>query len=206
MTYLTPSPYLTPNPPDCNSTSYLTFGPGGGSTGVVTYSTGGHTHFQSQKAGQILLQPVGHHGGISAYQSFLWGNMYSQQAAHQRSHSSTYSGSSQDLQQPSTAATLPPTSFFPRRDHLSSHANSHTQIHATATTSSTSTVLPPISTLRASHLKAESTPPKIAPLLPPEISSASPHSSTAPSCEKIEYDSPRQVHSHFHCDFSPIHF
>uniref|UniRef100_A0A096M940 Homeobox domain-containing protein n=1 Tax=Poecilia formosa TaxID=48698 RepID=A0A096M940_POEFO len=62
MTYLTPSPYLTPNPPDSNPTSYLTFAPGGSSAGLVTYSTGGHTYFQSQRTGQILLQPAGHHG------------------------------------------------------------------------------------------------------------------------------------------------
>ncbi|XP_068432259.1 homeobox protein NOBOX isoform X2 [Clinocottus analis] len=62
MTYLAPSPYLTPNLPDSNPTSYLTFGPGGNSTGMVTYSTGGHTYFQSQNTGQILLQSAGHHG------------------------------------------------------------------------------------------------------------------------------------------------
>ncbi|KAG8005178.1 hypothetical protein GBF38_011123 [Nibea albiflora] len=84
MAFLTPSPYLTPNPPDSNPTSYLTFGPGGSSTGMVTYSTGGHTYFQSQNAGQILLQSAGHHGGITAYQSYPWGNMYSQPAIHQR--------------------------------------------------------------------------------------------------------------------------
>jgi len=62
MTYLTPSPYLTPNPPDSNPASYLTFGPGGNSAGVVTYSTGGQAYFQSQNAGQILLQSTGQHG------------------------------------------------------------------------------------------------------------------------------------------------
>ena len=62
MAYLTPSPYLTPNHPDSNPTSYLTFGPGGNSTGMLTYSTGGHAYFQSQSAGQILLQSTGHHG------------------------------------------------------------------------------------------------------------------------------------------------
>lgn len=65
MAYLTPSPYLTPNPPDSNPTSYLTFGPSGNSTGMVTYSTGGHTYFQSQGTGQILLQSAGHHGESS---------------------------------------------------------------------------------------------------------------------------------------------
>lgn len=62
MAFLTPSPYLTPNPPDSNPTSYLTFGPGGSSTGMVTYSTGGHSYFQSQSAGQILQQSACIHG------------------------------------------------------------------------------------------------------------------------------------------------
>nr|XP_020462500.1 homeobox protein NOBOX [Monopterus albus] len=55
MTFLTPSPYLTPSPSDSSLASYLSFGPGGNSTGVETYSTGGHAYFQSQSAGQILL-------------------------------------------------------------------------------------------------------------------------------------------------------
>ncbi|CAI5637423.1 unnamed protein product [Oreochromis niloticus] len=58
MTYLTPPPYLTLNPPESNPTSYLTFGPGGNSTGVVTDSTTGHACFQSQSAIQILLHHV----------------------------------------------------------------------------------------------------------------------------------------------------
>lgn len=62
MAYLTPSPYLTPNPSDSNLTSYMTFGPGATSSGVVTYSAGGHAYMQSQSAGQILLQSAGHHG------------------------------------------------------------------------------------------------------------------------------------------------
>ena len=63
LTYLTPSPYLTPNPPDSNPTSYLTFGPGGGANGVVTYAAGGQAYFQPHSnPGQILLQGGGPHG------------------------------------------------------------------------------------------------------------------------------------------------
>ncbi|KAK2830312.1 hypothetical protein Q5P01_018243 [Channa striata] len=211
MAYLTPSPYLTPNPSDSNSTSYLTFGPGGNSTGVVTYSTGGHAYFQSQGAGQILLQSTGHHGGITAYQSYPWSNMYNQQTMHQRTQCpTTYSaslGAARDHQPPSTA--LPPPSFFPRGDHGLPHANtqrsSHTQTHPTSS-STTTTVLPPVSTLRPPLLRAESTPAKVASLLPSQVSPNSPESPPGPPCVKIEYDSPREIHSHFHCDFSPIQF
>ncbi|XP_030003922.1 uncharacterized protein nobox [Sphaeramia orbicularis] len=211
MTYLTPSPYLTPNPPDSNPTSYLTFGPGGNSTGVVTYSTGGHAYFQSQSTGQILLQSSGHHGGITAYQSFPWSNMYSQPTVHQRPQCPpsypSMMGAARDHQQPSSTA-LPPSLFFPRGDHGSSQTNiqrsSHIQTHTS--TSSATTVLPPVSTLRPSCIRAENTPPKAAPLLPSQVSSASPESPPVPPSVKIEYDSPREIHSHFHCDFSPIHF
>ncbi|XP_054462519.1 homeobox protein NOBOX-like [Anoplopoma fimbria] len=210
MAYLTPSPYLTPNPPDSNSTSYLTFGPGGNSTGMVTYSTGGHTYFQSQSTGQILLQSAGHHGGITAYQSYPWGNMYSQPAIHQRTQCPpTYPGleGTRD-HHPTSSTTLPPPSFFTRGDHGSSHVNSqcssHTHTHTS--TSSNSAVLPPVSTLRPSRLRAEITPTKAASLLSSQVSPASPDSSPLPPCVKIEYDSPREIHSHFHCEFSPIHF
>ncbi|TDH04217.1 hypothetical protein EPR50_G00149560 [Perca flavescens] len=217
VAYLTPSPYLTPNPPESNPTSYLTFGPGGNSTGMVTYSTGGHPYFQSQSAGQILLQSAGHNGGITAYQSYPWGSMYSQPAIHQRTQCPpTYPGSlggARDHQPPSST-TLPPPSFFTRGDHGTSHASSqrssHSRTHTITTTSSSSsssstTVLPPVSTLRPS-LRAEITPTKAASLLPSQVSPASPDSSPVPPSVKTEYDSPRELHSHFHCDFSPIHF
>ncbi|XP_029299265.1 uncharacterized protein nobox [Cottoperca gobio] len=207
MAYLTPSPYLTPNPPDSNPTSYLTFGPGGNSTGMVTYSTGGHSYFQSQNAGQILLQSAGHHGGITAYQSYPWGNMYSQPAIHQRTQCPpTYPGSlggAQDHQSPSSN-TLPPPSFFPRGDHGPPHANSQYSSHTSS--SSSTTVLPPVSTLQPSRLRAAITPTKAASLLPTHVSPASPDSSPVPPYVKMEYDSPREIHSHFHCDFSPNHF
>ncbi|KAM7384176.1 hypothetical protein PAMA_011498 [Pampus argenteus] len=211
MSYLTPSPYLTPNPPDSNPTSYLTFGPGGNSTGVVTYSTGGHAYFQSQSTGQILLQSAGHHGGITAYQSYPWGNMYSQPTMHQRTQCPPNyppnMGAPRDLQPPSSTTLPPPSAFFPRGDHGPLHANPQRSSHTlTHTTSTTTTVLPPVSTLRPSRLRAENAPTKVAPLPPSQVSPASPESPPVPPCVKIEYDSPREIHSHFQCDFSPIHF
>ncbi|CAB1455381.1 unnamed protein product [Pleuronectes platessa] len=209
MAYLTPSPYLTPNPPDSNPTSYLTFGPGGNSTGVVTYSTGGHTYFQSQSAGQILLQSTGHHGGLTGYQSYPWGNVYNQPSMHQRTQCPpSYPaslGTARDRQPPSST-TLPP-SFYPQGELGLSQRSSHFQPHTTSTdtSSSSSTVLPPVSTLRPSHLR-ESTPTKVTSLLHSQVSPASPESPPVPPCVKIEYESPREIHSHFHCDFSPIHF
>ncbi|XP_037548753.1 homeobox protein NOBOX [Nematolebias whitei] len=196
MTYLTPSPYLTPNPPDSNPTTYLTFGPGGNSSGVVTYSTGGQTYFPSQRAGQILLQSAGHNGGMPVYPSYPWGNLYSQTAVHQRAPS-TFSASlvsSLDHQAPSTSS-LPLPSFVPQGDRGSSHLNlqhsSHTRTHTETST-----------TLRTPSLRAETTPNKVSSLL----SSPAKESLAAPPCVKLEYDSPREIHSHFHCDFSPIHF
>ncbi|XP_008420063.1 uncharacterized protein nobox [Poecilia reticulata] len=209
MTYLTPSPYLTPNPPDSNSTSYLTFAPGGSSAGLVTYSTGGHTYFQSQRTGQILLQPTGHHGGVASYQSYPWSNLYSQPGVHQRTQCpSTYSaslGSVRDHQTPSTSS-LPVHPGFQVGEHNPSHTNlqqaAETQSHIPTSTA----VLPPVSTLRPSCLRAEITPTSSSSLLPSQVNSTSPQSPSAPSCVKLEYDSPREIHSHFHCDFSPIQF
>ncbi|KAF3833828.1 hypothetical protein F7725_025032 [Dissostichus mawsoni] len=198
--------YLTPNPPDSNPTSYLTFGPGGNSTGIVTYSTGGQAYYQSQSAGQMLLQSAGHPGGITAYQSYPWGSMYSQPALHQRSQCPpTYPGSrgARDPQPPSSN-TLPPPSYFIRGDHaVPSHANSQRSSH---TSSSCTTVLPPVSTMRPSRLRAQITPTEAASLLSSQVNPASPDSSSVPPCVKIEYDSPREIHSHFHCDFLPQYF
>ncbi|XP_041823001.1 uncharacterized protein LOC121628142 [Melanotaenia boesemani] len=232
VAYLTPSPYLTPNPPDSNPASYLTFGPGGNSTGVVTYSTGGHAYFQSQNAGQILLQSTrrgglsvscdgaaagstnccdgaetGSSGGLTSYPSYPWNN--GQPAMHQRAPCPpTYPsnvGSVPDHQTPS-AASLSLNSFFPGGDHGPSQPNfqhaSHTQTHTTTITA----VLPPVSALRPAYLAAESTPTKVSSLLHSQVSSASPESPSVPPSVKTEYDSPHELHSHFHCDFSPIHF
>ncbi|CAL8296572.1 unnamed protein product [Lota lota] len=211
LTYLTPSPYLTPNPPESNPTSYLTFGPGAGSNGVVTYAAGGHAYFQPHtNPGQILLQTAGHHGGTPAYQSYSWGNMRGQPAVVQRAQCpSSYSGTHQ---QPSSTSTLPSASFFPRGSHGPSNpqrSSYHTQTHASTTTTNDSIVIThkPPTTLPAPGHKADGGPqhPRAAGL-PAQVSPASSGSQTAPSCVKIEYDSPDEIHSHFHCDFSPIHF
>lgn len=149
-------------------------------------------------------------GGIAAYQSFPWGNMYNQPAIHQRTQCpSTYPasmGAARDHQPPSSTH-LPPPSFYPHGDLGLSHTNSQCSSHTTTTTpSSTTTILPPVSTLRPSHHRAESTPTKVSSLLPSQVSPASPESPPVPPCVKIEYESPQEIHSHFHCDFSPIHF
>ncbi|TWW65182.1 uncharacterized protein LOC130518658 isoform X2 [Takifugu flavidus] len=214
MTYLTPSPYLTPNAPESNPTSYLTFGPGGNSASLMTYSTGGHAYFQSQNTGQILLQSAGHHGGMAAYQSYPWGNMYSQTAIQQHApcpptFTANLGGAREH--QPPASTTLPPLSFFPLGDPVPSLANpqgpSHAQTHTSScTTTTSSAALPPVSTLRPPRLRAEITPTTAASLLPSQTSPASPESPPVPPCVKIEYDSPQEIHSHFHCDFSSIHF
>lgn len=150
-------------------------------------------------------------GGIAAYQSYPWGNMYSQPAMHQHTQCpptySTSLGTARDHQPPSST-TLPPPSFYPRGDHshVSTQCSSHTQTHTTSSTNSSTVSLPPVSTLRPSHFRGESTPTKVASLLPSQVGPASPESPPVPPCVKIEYDSPREIHSHFHCDFSPIHF
>ncbi|KAF6737794.1 Homeobox protein NOBOX [Oryzias melastigma] len=204
MSYLTPSPYLTPNPPDSNTTSYLTFCPGGNSSGVVTYSTDGHSYYQNQSSGQILLQSTCFNGGSAAYQSYPWSNTYNQPVVHQHAQCPpTYLASSGSSQQAPSATSLPlQSSFFPGGDHDPSHVSQM----QTRTTTSTTTALPPISTLRPSCLTAESTPTRVSLLLPSQVSSISPESPPVPSTVKTEYDSPQEMHSHFHCDFSPIHF
>nr|XP_057903105.1 uncharacterized protein LOC131101774 [Doryrhamphus excisus] len=202
IAFLTPSPYLTPNPPDSISTSYFAFGPAGSSTGGVAYATGGQAYVHSQSGGQILLQAAGQHGGMAAYKSYPWANVYGQPAAHQcLQRPATYSSTGfaaaagRDFQAPSSSANLLPL-CFQRADPLPSQALTHV--------GGTTTVLPPVSTLQPSRLRVDSGATKVAPMLPP--SHASPGSPLVPSGEKMEYDSPREVHSHFHCDFSPIHF
>lgn len=133
--------------------------------------------------------------------------MYSQTAMHQRTQCPpTYSSSvesARDHQTPSSAGLSLP-SFFPRGDPGPSFTNSQRSSHAQ--TQTTSTVLPPVSTLRPSCLRSESNPNKVSSLLPSQVSSASPESPPVPSCVKVEYDSPRELHSHFQYDFSPINF
>lgn len=152
-------------------------------------------------------------GGVTAYQSYPWGNMYSQPAIHQRTQCPpTYPGSLEGApdHQPPSSTTLPPPSFFTRGDQGSTHANSqclsHAHTHTSTSSSSSTALLPPVSTLRRSRLRAEVTPTKAASLLSSQVSPASPDSSPLSPCVKIEYDSPREIHSHFHCEFSPIQF
>ena len=155
---------------------------------------------------------VFHPGGITSYQSYPWDNMYSQPAMRQHARCPpTYPASlasGQDHQTPSSASLH---SFFLMGDQGTSCENSQhvplTQSYATtSTTTSLTTSLPPVSALRASGLRAETTPGKVSSLLASQVSSASPESPPVPSSAKIEYDSPPEIHSHFHCDFSPIHF
>lgn len=152
-------------------------------------------------------------GGITAYQSHPWGNLYSQSAVYQQTQCPSSlpasKGASREPQPPSsTYLHFPP--FYPQGDlavsqehsPLSAHAQPSTTINSTTSTStSTTTILPPVSTLRPSHLRGES-----ASLSPSQVSPASPESPPVPPCVKIEYESPQEIQSHFHCDFSPTHF
>lgn len=142
-------------------------------------------------------------GGLPVYPSYPWGNLYSQTAVHQRAPS-TFSaslGSSRDHQAPSTSS-FPLPSFVLQGDRGSSYVNLQHSSHTRTHTETSTTVLPPVSTLRTPGLRAETTPNKASSLL----SSPAKESLAAPPCVKLEYDSPREIHSHFHCDFSPIHF
>ncbi|XP_030644420.1 homeobox protein NOBOX [Chanos chanos] len=56
LSYLTPSPYLTPGPAEGGGPSYLPFGTGANS-GLLAYNNGGHAYLHSQNGSQILLQP-----------------------------------------------------------------------------------------------------------------------------------------------------
>ncbi|XP_046691459.1 homeobox protein NOBOX-like [Silurus meridionalis] len=71
VSYLTPSPYLTPNSSEGTATSCLPLNPGTGS--LLPCTNGGHAYFQCQNGSQILLQP-----GLQALQTYPWtGDMYS---------------------------------------------------------------------------------------------------------------------------------
>lgn len=150
---------------------------------------------------------------MSAYQSYPWGSMYSQPAVQQLApcpptFTATLGGAREH--QPPSSSALPPFSFFTTGDHMASHAisqgSSHTQPLAGGCTTTTTSALPPVSTLQPPRLQAEVTPTQAASLLPSQSSPASPQSPPVPPCVKIEYDSPQELHSHFHCDFSPIQF
>nr|XP_046182482.1 actin cytoskeleton-regulatory complex protein pan1-like [Oncorhynchus gorbuscha] len=197
LAYLTPSPYLNPNPPEGSAPppSYLTFGPGGG-PGVVTYAAGGHTYFQAQTGGgQILLQS-GIHGGITAYQSYPWDQLYSHPAViQQRNQCSQFTTTSLGgRDHPTSSSYLPPT-YYPR-SHTHSQRPSHTLTH----TSTQAQVLPPVSILQHPHPRGVSAPQPRVPT--PPLALLDP-----PTCVKAENESPPHIHSsHFHCDFSPILF
>lgn len=169
-----------------------------------------------------LLSPP---GGLPAYQSYPWSSVYSQPGLHQHAQCPPVFPAGLGGTQPSSSASLP--SFFTLGEHGPSHTNpqrpSHALAHTTSITSITSstgtsntsssaaatataTFLPPVSTLQPSRLRAHNTPTKAASLLPPQVTPASPDSPTVTPCVKIENDSPQEIHSHFHCDFSPIHF
>lgn len=134
--------------------------------------------------------------------------MYSQTAMHQHAQCPpTYPASLESVQEQQTPSTTSLHSFFLVGDHGTSCENpQHVSLTQSYPTSSTTTGLPPVSTLRPPCLRAETTPSKVSSLLPSQVSAASPESPPVPSSVKIEYDSPPEIHSHFHCDFSPIHF
>lgn len=148
---------------------------------------------------------------MAAYQSYPWGRMYSQPAMQQRAPCPPAYSAAREHQPPSSSS-LPSFSFLAVGEHVASHTGSqgpsHTHPHTSSctSTSTTSITLPPVSTLRPPRLRAETTPSKAASLLLSQASPASPESPPVPSCVKIEYDSPQELHSHFHCDFSPIQF
>ncbi|XP_057684267.1 homeobox protein unc-4 homolog isoform X1 [Corythoichthys intestinalis] len=184
MAFLTPSPFLTTNPPDDISSSYIAFGPSGSST----YSSGGHTYVQSHGGGQIMMQP-NNPGSLVSYPSYPWANMYAQPGVQQLapSYPAGFAGAARDRQVPSSSASMPPS--FQRTYTLGS------------------AVLPPVSTLQPSRLRVENRGAEAAPMPPLQTSPAcSPRSPVAPSCVKIESDSPHEIPSHFNCDFSAIHF
>ncbi|XP_053348726.1 homeobox protein NOBOX-like [Clarias gariepinus] len=77
LSYLTPSPYLTPNSSEGTATSCMTLNPGPGSS-MLPCTNGGHAYFQCQNSSQILLQP-----GLQALQAYPWtGDMYSHSVPH----------------------------------------------------------------------------------------------------------------------------
>ncbi|KAG7317056.1 hypothetical protein KOW79_019354 [Hemibagrus wyckioides] len=71
VSYLTPSPYLTPNSSEGTATSCMPLNSGTGN--LLPCTNGGHAYFQCQNGSQILLQP-----GLQALQAYPWtGDMYS---------------------------------------------------------------------------------------------------------------------------------
>lgn len=60
LSYLTPSPYLTPNPTEGSSAPYLPLTTANNNT-LPAYTSSGHAYLQSQTGNQMLLQS-GVHG------------------------------------------------------------------------------------------------------------------------------------------------
>ncbi|XP_029103928.1 homeobox protein NOBOX-like [Scleropages formosus] len=93
FSYLPPSSGLTAAPSDGNPASYLTFG-AAAAGGVMTYTAGGHTYFQSQSGNPILLQT-----GVQAYQPCPWGDVYGQPGQYPSAvyHRPQYPGLGRDV-------------------------------------------------------------------------------------------------------------
>ncbi|XP_017309749.1 uncharacterized protein LOC108256949 [Ictalurus punctatus] len=71
ISYLTPSPYLTPNSSEGTATSCMPLNPGTSSS-LLPCTNGGHAYFHCQNGSQVLLQP-----GLQALQTYPWtGDMY----------------------------------------------------------------------------------------------------------------------------------
>ncbi|XP_051729782.1 homeobox protein NOBOX-like isoform X1 [Ctenopharyngodon idella] len=69
LSYLTPSPYLTPNPTESSSAPYLPL-----NNTLPAYTSSGHAYLQPQTGNQMLLQ-----SGVHAFQAYPWAtDMYSQ--------------------------------------------------------------------------------------------------------------------------------
>ncbi|XP_072530964.1 uncharacterized protein nobox [Salminus brasiliensis] len=66
LSYLTPSPYLTPNPTEGTTSSCLPLNPGTTSS-LLACTNGGHAYLQCQNGNQILLQP-----GVQTLQAYPW--------------------------------------------------------------------------------------------------------------------------------------
>ncbi|XP_007245739.2 uncharacterized protein LOC103034894 [Astyanax mexicanus] len=76
LSYLTPSPYLTPNPTEGTTSSCLPLNPGT-TSGLLACTNGGHTYLQCQNGNQILLQP-----GVQTLQAYPWTSEVYGHSAH----------------------------------------------------------------------------------------------------------------------------
>uniref|UniRef100_A0A669C685 Homeobox domain-containing protein n=1 Tax=Oreochromis niloticus TaxID=8128 RepID=A0A669C685_ORENI len=130
---------------------------------------------QSPPSHSSLLASLSTPAGITAYQSYPWGNMCSQPAMHQRTQCPpAYPGSLGPGRehQPTSSTIFPLPSFFPGEDQESLHANSQDPSlnqTFTSSTTSTTTVLPPVSTLLPSCLRVEDTPASESLLMPSQV-------------------------------------